>query len=71
MDDTFIARRRLRRKVEEVTNLHHLRIELFNSVSDMQLQELNDRFTEANTDLLLCVTCFFPMILFLFITSKS
>ena len=26
----------------------------------MQLQELNDRFNEVNTDLLLCVACLYP-----------
>ena len=30
----------------------------------MQLQELNNRFTEANTELLLCVACLNPSDLF-------
>ena len=60
MDDMFIARGRSRHKVQEVTNLHHFRVELFYSVIDMQLQELNDRFTEANPELLLCVACLCP-----------
>ena len=32
-------------------------MELFYSVIDMQIQELNDHFTEANTELLLRVAC--------------
>ncbi|KAK4559753.1 hypothetical protein RGQ29_008794 [Quercus rubra] len=42
------------------TNLHHYRVELFYTVIDMQLQELNNRFSEANTDLLLCMACLNP-----------
>ena len=60
MDDIFIARGRSKRKVEVVTNLHHFRVELFYSAIDMQLQELNDRFTEGNTELLCCVACLCP-----------
>ena len=41
------------------TNLHHYRVELFYIVIDMQLQELNNHFFEANTDLLLVKTCIF------------
>ena len=43
-----------------MTNLHRFRVELFYLAIDMQLQELNDRFTEANTELLLCVACLYP-----------
>ena len=64
MDDYFIARARPRRKAQEVTNMHHFRVELFYSVIDMQLQELNDRFTEASTELLLCLACLRPDDLF-------
>ena len=60
MDDMFIARGRSRRKVQEVTNLHHFCVELLYSVIDMQLQELNDRFTEANIEFLLCLACLCP-----------
>ncbi|KAL5582890.1 hypothetical protein UlMin_015332 [Ulmus minor] len=41
MDDTFVAQGRSRRKSPEVTNLHHFRVDMFYSVIDMQLQELN------------------------------
>ncbi|KAK4573404.1 hypothetical protein RGQ29_031388 [Quercus rubra] len=42
------------------TNLHYYRVELFYTVIDMQFQELNNRFSEANTDLLLCMACLNP-----------
>ena len=43
-----------------MTNLHYYRVELFYVIIDMQLQELNNRFTELNTELLLCVSCLSP-----------
>lgn len=60
MNGVFKARGRSRRKVQETTNMHYFSVDLFYSVIDMQLQELNDRFTEANTELLLCVACLCP-----------
>ena len=38
-----------------ITTEHHYRVELFYTIVDMQLQELNDHFTETNTQLLLCM----------------
>ncbi|KAJ3698945.1 hypothetical protein LUZ61_002650 [Rhynchospora tenuis] len=43
-----------------MTNGHYYRIDLFNSVIDLILQELNDRFTEINTELLRCMSCLHP-----------
>ncbi|XP_052182037.1 uncharacterized protein LOC127794821 [Diospyros lotus] len=46
MDDMFIrraARGRPQRQAPEITYLHHFRVDLFYTVIDMQLQELNDR----------------------------
>ncbi|XP_028088612.1 uncharacterized protein LOC114289148 [Camellia sinensis] len=60
MDDMFIARGRKRHNAQEITNLHHYRAELFYIALDMQTQELNARFTESNTKLLLCVPCLNP-----------
>jgi hypothetical protein len=40
--------------------LHYYRVNLFYTVIDMQLQELNNRFTEINTELLICVSCLDP-----------
>ena len=44
MDETFVVSGRLRRNTQQKTNLHHYRVELFYTVIDMQLQELNNRF---------------------------
>ncbi|XP_075649812.1 uncharacterized protein LOC142620306 [Castanea sativa] len=51
---------RPRRNTQQNTNLHHYRVELFYTVIDMQLQELNNRFSEVNTDLLICMACLNP-----------
>ncbi|XP_050259817.1 uncharacterized protein LOC126704867 [Quercus robur] len=51
---------RPRRNTQRKTNLPHYRVELFYTVIDMQLQELNNRFSEVNTDLLLCMACLNP-----------
>ena len=60
MDDMFVARGRKRRKAQEITNLHHYQVELFYAILDMQLQELNSRFNETNTELLVCLACLNP-----------
>ena len=60
MDETFVVSGRSRRNTQQKTNLHHFHVELFYIVIDMQLQELNNRFSKANTDLLLCMACFNP-----------
>ena len=57
MDDIFVIRGRSRRNAQQMTNLHHYQVELFYTLIDMQLQELNNRFTEVNMELLLCVAC--------------
>ncbi|XP_057779919.1 uncharacterized protein LOC130998522 [Salvia miltiorrhiza] len=44
MEDEYAPRRRGRRRVEKMTNLHHYRLELFYTVIDMQALELNQRF---------------------------
>ncbi|KAK4606302.1 hypothetical protein RGQ29_000516 [Quercus rubra] len=48
------------RNTQQKTNLHHYRVELFYTAINMQLQELNNRFSEANTNLLLCMACLNP-----------
>ena len=45
MNDDFKARGRSRRKAQQISNEHRFRIEIFNQVIDMQLQEMNSRFT--------------------------
>ncbi|KAI0493650.1 hypothetical protein KFK09_023771 [Dendrobium nobile] len=64
LNDKWVARGRSRRGHQEMTNLHHYRVDIFYTVLDMQLQELNNRFTEANTELLLCIACLNPSNLF-------
>ena len=60
MDDEYKLRGRSRRKSKGITNLHHFHYELFNNIIDMQLTELDDRFTETSTKLFLCMTCLNP-----------
>ena len=55
MDDIYQELRRTRRGQEEKTNLHRFRIKIFNTMIDLLINELNDRFNERNTELLLCV----------------
>ena len=59
MDNIFKARGRSRR-TKEKTNLHHYQVDFFLIILDIQIQELNSRFTKSNTNLLLCVTCLSP-----------
>ena len=55
MDETFVVSGRPQRNTQQNTNLHHYRVELFYTVIDMLLQELNNYFSEANIDFLLCM----------------
>ncbi|PKA46806.1 hypothetical protein AXF42_Ash015700 [Apostasia shenzhenica] len=64
MNDMHILRERSRRKASEITNLHHYQVDLFYNIIDMQLQELNGRFTETTTELLLCMESLNPSNLF-------
>ena len=64
MDDRFITRGRPWRNTQELTNLHHFKVDIFYTVIDMQLQELNDRFIEVSIELLLYVACMCPNDLF-------
>ena len=45
MEDMFVFQGRSRRNVEESTNLHYYRVEMFYAVIDSQLQELNNHST--------------------------
>ncbi|XP_057461111.1 uncharacterized protein LOC130751528 [Actinidia eriantha] len=60
MEEDYLVASRKKRGGREVTNLHHYRAELFYTVLDMQLQELNDRFTVTTTELLVCMACLSP-----------
>ena len=65
MDEIFVISGRPQRNTQQNTNLHHYRVELFYIVIDVQLQELNNHFSEANTDLLLCMAYLNPSNLFM------
>ncbi|XP_021852662.2 uncharacterized protein [Spinacia oleracea] len=64
MDALYVPKGRSKRFFAKVTNLHRFRIEMFLSVIDLQLQELNNRFNEVNMKLLLCMACLSPTNLF-------
>jgi hypothetical protein len=65
MDDIYFSGKSQRvGNVESITIGNHFRIELFYTVVDMQLQELNNRFNEKNSRLLVCMTCLCPTNLF-------
>ncbi|XP_073031167.1 uncharacterized protein [Primulina eburnea] len=74
MDDMFTRwapRGRPHRNPPEVTNFHHYLVDLFYGVIDVQLQELNDRFSEAGVELLLCVACLCPQNVFYAFDKKK
>lgn len=52
MSKPFVDPRRKKCKAEILTNLHHYRFDTFNTIIDIQLQCLNDRFGEISTELL-------------------
>ncbi|KAL7132312.1 hypothetical protein ABFS83_12G065000 [Erythranthe nasuta] len=49
-----------RRNEEEMSNLHHYKVETFYTILDMQLGELNARFSDSTMELLVCITCLDP-----------
>ena len=59
-DDFHIVRGKSKRRVSKITNEHYYRIDVFYTILDMQMQELNSLFSETNTDLLLGVACLNP-----------
>ncbi|CAN6586099.1 unnamed protein product [Malus baccata var. baccata] len=60
MEEAFILPGRSRRYAPIKTNRHHYRVELFIYVIDEQITELEDRFNEVNTELLICMACLSP-----------
>ncbi|XP_049378286.1 uncharacterized protein LOC125843104 [Solanum stenotomum] len=60
-DEFYVNFGRSRCKVAEYTISHHYRVEVFFKIIDWQLQELNDRFNEVRTDLLIGVACLNPV----------
>ena len=60
MEEAFILPGRSRRNAPIKTNHHHYRVEPFIYVIDEQITELEDRFNEVNTELLICMACLSP-----------
>ena len=62
MDAPYMEGNKSRRvtPVSSVSNLHHYKNDCLFSVLNLQLQELNARFDEENTELLQCVSCLSP-----------
>ncbi|XP_042033615.1 uncharacterized protein LOC121780165 [Salvia splendens] len=51
---------RSKRFVQQVSYLHHFRVDVFIKVIDLLLQELDNQFDEVNMELLRCMACFNP-----------
>ena len=60
MEDIYVVQGRSRRNPDESTNRHYYYVELLYAVLDLQLQELNNRFNEVNTELLICMASLDP-----------
>ena len=54
MGGLYVPLGRKRRGQLKTTNDHHFRVEVFYMIIDLQLQELNTRFDEITTSLLIC-----------------
>ncbi|XP_062180368.1 uncharacterized protein LOC133884819 [Phragmites australis] len=61
MDDFYKPVGRDRRFFPKANNLHRFHVDMFLSAIDRILRELNDRFDEVNTNLLLCMASFNPV----------
>ncbi|XP_039811811.1 uncharacterized protein LOC120674744 [Panicum virgatum] len=59
MDEEYIDRHRPRKKTNR-TNYQHYKYDCFNPIIDLQLAEFNDRFNEANSQLLTQIATFHP-----------
>ncbi|CAH9148251.1 unnamed protein product [Cuscuta epithymum] len=57
MEDTTHCSRRVR---HPVTNYHHFQADIFYQVIDQVNLEMENRFSESNTDLLACLACLDP-----------
>ncbi|XP_022869032.1 uncharacterized protein LOC111388530 [Olea europaea var. sylvestris] len=68
MDDMFIPLDLSWHNAQGITNLHHFHLDFFYAIIDLQIQELNDRFSETNSDVLFCIACLFRKIHFLLST---
>jgi hypothetical protein len=60
MDKEINVRGTSRRRKQKVTNKHYYHVEIFLVAIDAILIELNHRFSEISSELLVCMTCFNP-----------
>jgi cell division protein ZapA (FtsZ GTPase activity inhibitor) len=58
MDSCYEPIIKSKRYIRKISYLHRFCVEIFLCVIDRQLQELNDRFDEVNTELLICMAAF-------------
>ncbi|GJS82922.1 zinc finger MYM-type protein 1-like protein [Tanacetum coccineum] len=62
MDEVYVNPSGRRRRIN-VTNQYFFEVECFNTVVDMQIQEFNDCFSEAGSELLTNMACLNPLII--------
>ncbi|XP_039123378.1 uncharacterized protein LOC120259998 [Dioscorea cayenensis subsp. rotundata] len=60
MADNMRVRGRSRREGQVITHFHHYRVEIFCEVIDLISQEMQNRFPETSTELLLLLSCLDP-----------
>jgi len=60
MDDEINVRGTSRRRKQKVTNMHYYHVEIFLVAIDAILTELNHRFSETSSELLVFMACFNP-----------
>jgi len=60
MDEEISIRGTSRRRKQKVTNMHYYHVEIFLVAIDAILTELNHRFSEISSELLVCMACFNP-----------
>ncbi|XP_042059076.1 uncharacterized protein LOC121803449 [Salvia splendens] len=59
MDDTVKFGARMKRG-KRVTNYHHYKVEVYCQVLDLPIQEMENRFPEMNSEMLICMNCLSP-----------
>ncbi|XP_057802841.1 uncharacterized protein LOC131018137 [Salvia miltiorrhiza] len=60
MEACYIPQGRSKRFAQQVSYLHHFRVDVFIEVIDLLLQELDNRFDEVNMELLICMASLNP-----------
>ncbi|KAH7655672.1 P-loop containing nucleoside triphosphate hydrolase protein [Dioscorea alata] len=60
MEERLLVRGRPRREKQGTTYLHYYRVEVFYSVLDMIMQDMNSHFLESTIELLSCISCLDP-----------